>query len=108
MRTVYVSDDGKEFKDKLECEHYEWLQRHPALQKYVHIWDGLGYPRSDILSEETYDRAQRVLILSDEALKDLQELSEYTGFCCYSQINELGTWEFDVLEGRYVQTEKVR
>ena len=24
MRTVYIADDGKEFDNEFECEHYEW------------------------------------------------------------------------------------
>ena len=26
MRVLYIADDGKEFDNEFECEHYEWLQ----------------------------------------------------------------------------------
>ena len=38
MRTVYIADDGKEFDNEFDCEHYEWILNHPNL-KYIKIYD---------------------------------------------------------------------
>ena len=38
MRTVYIADDGKEFDDEYECEHYEWKLKHPNLT-FVTLFD---------------------------------------------------------------------
>ena len=47
MRIVYIADDGKEFDNEFECEHYEWLQNHPNL-KYIKCYNEDGKLFDDI------------------------------------------------------------
>ena len=72
MKVLYIADDGKEFDDEFECEHYEWILNHPNL-KDVKIYDKrTGELFDDIMS-------------NDDAY----------------QITETGTWLFNEDEGVY-------
>ena len=87
MRIVYIADDGKEFNDEFECEHYEWLQNHPHL-KQIKCYDKNGKQLEDIMSDE------KIIVPTDECVKELVELVEYTGFCDYAYITEPGIWSY--------------
>ena len=94
MKTIYIADDGTQFDDKYECEDYEWQLNHPYL-KDVHAFDKDGNEFEDIFSEDTYNYSAKIIVTSDEGLKDLQALTDYAGYCCYGYIDRVGEWEFD-------------
>lgn len=94
MRTVYIANDGKEFDDEFECEHYEWLQDHSCLND-IKCYDKNGKQLEDIMSDDTYYFAQKIIVPTDECVKELAELAEYTGYCDYSNITEPGLWIFN-------------
>ena len=94
MRVVYIADDGKEFDNEFECEHYEWLQEHTNL-KDIKCYDENGILYEDILSNETYEFCQKIIVPTNECAKELKDLAEYTGFCYYSHVTEKGIWKFE-------------
>ena len=74
MRTVYIADDGKEFDNEFECEHYEWLQNHPHL-KDIKCYDKDGKQLEDIMSDDTYYFAKKIIVPTDECVKELIKFS---------------------------------
>ena len=101
MRVIYIADDGTQFDDQFCCECYEWKLNHPHL-KDVHIFSKNGNEFIDIGSEEAYLYSSKVIVTSEEAVKDLADLADYTGFCYYKHINQVGEWKFDEEEERFV------
>ena len=95
MRVVYIADDGKEFDDEFECEEYEWILKHPHL-KEIKCYDKIGKPLENIVSEDTYNRCERIVVPTEECVAELSELADYAGFCDYSDITEPGIWLFDM------------
>lgn len=102
MRIKYIADDGTEFDDETQCEDYEWKLNHPHL-KDVHVFDEDGKEFEDIFSEDTYNQSAKIVVDNIEAVKDLQDLAEYTGYNCYEDINDVGEWRFDMHKETYVK-----
>ena len=104
MRTLYIADDGKEFDDEFECEHYEWLQNHPHLND-IKCYDKDGKLFEDIMAEETYNYCQKIVVPTDECANELSDLADYTGFCYYSHIESAGTYVYEEkgTDGRFVK-----
>ena len=70
MRVVYIADDGKEFDNEFDCEHYEWMLNHPNL-KYIKIYDNrTGELFDDIMTDDAYNYGDKVVIPTEFALKD--------------------------------------
>lgn len=92
MRIIYIADDGKEFDDEWNCKFYEWRMEH------IHLNDIRFYEKNGRLltsspfSDLHYNKTETIIVPNEEALKDLHALAEYTGFCDYDSINEVGTW----------------
>lgn len=91
MRTIYIADNGKEFDDQFKCEDYEWLLNHPHL-KNVKCYDKDGKQLEDIMEDDTYNYCYKIIVPTDEAVKELNDLADYAGFCFYLHITETGTW----------------
>ena len=104
MRILYIADDGKEFDNEFECEHYEWLQNHPHLND-IKCYDKDGKLFEDIMADDTYNYCQKVVVPTDECAKELSDLADYTGYCYYSHIIEAGTWVFEEkgMDGKFVK-----
>ena len=47
-----------------------------------------------MFSEDTYFATEKIIVLTDESIKDLHELADYTGYCCYGDVTEIGEWVF--------------
>lgn len=94
MRTVYIADDGKEFDDRFECSHYEWVLNHPHLND-IKCYDEDGKLFEDIMSEDTYNYCQKVVVPTEECVRELSDLADYAGYCSYSDITESGVWMFE-------------
>lgn len=103
MKIIYIADDGSQFDNEFDCMDYEWRLAHPNL-KYIDFYDKDNNKLNNVLSEETYTSTEKIVVFNANALKDLQELAEYTGFCCYEDINERGIWIFDDEKGRFIRT----
>lgn len=91
MRVVYIADDGKEFDDKYDCEDYEWKLNHSGLND-VRMYDKDNNELENIFSQDTYEIVMKIVIPSENSVKDLQDLGRYTGFGSYEDINEPGEW----------------
>ena len=104
MKVIYIADDGTQFEDKWDCEEYEWILNHPNI-KSVEIYDGNDNKLTTYMSSDTYENADLVIVPDMAALSNFHELARLTGFCCYHQIETIGTWEFkmDRFVGRYVK-----
>ena len=102
MRIIYIADDGTEFDDEIDCENYEWKLKHPHLND-VHIFDEHDNEFKNIFEEASYDYSTKIIITTEEALKDFQEFAKYTGFICYENIDKVGEWKFDDNEGGFVE-----
>ena len=102
MKVLYIADDGKEFDDEFECEHYEWILNHPNL-KDVKIYDKrTGELFDDIMSnDDAYQYGDKVVIPTELALTDFRDWAEYGGYCDAYRITETGTWLFNEDEGVY-------
>lgn len=101
MRIIYIADDGTQFNDEYDCKDYEWKLKHPHL-KDIHIFDKDGKEFEDVLSDDAYNYSAKIVVTSSEAVKDLQALANYTGYCYYEHINKVGEWRFDESKERFV------
>ncbi len=96
MRIVYIADDGTQFDDEWECESYEKCITHQAMygiqffnnkdRDFYHITKGNEF------SDDIYQRADVVVVHSDEELKCLQWLTDYCGWLEFKMILSTGTW----------------
>ena len=103
MKIIYIADDGKQFDDEFECEHYEWVLNHPNL-KEICFYDEDGELFEDAFDPETYEYTMKIVVPTDEAVKALDELGKYAGFCAYRNIDSDGTWVWkDWLNGKFVK-----
>lgn len=93
MKILYIADDGTSFEDEWECTDYEWRLAHPHLNE-IKFLNAKEIPLlSDPLEDITYNNTETVIIPNKEALQDLQDLANYTGFCEYLDIDSIGTWK---------------
>ena len=101
MRIVYIADDGKEFDNEFECEHYEWILNHPNM-KYIKIYDNrTGELFDDIMTDDAYNYGDKVVVPTESALKDLNAWASCSGYCYFHQITGVGTWLFNEDENTY-------
>lgn len=108
MKIIYIADDGTQFNDKYECEEYEWISNHPNIRN-VKMYDKNDNELTTYMSQDTYENADVVIVPDDEALDDLHELAEFTGFSYYFQVACPGRWEFRMngFNGCYVRVGQV-
>lgn len=102
MKILYIADDGTQFTDETECEIYEWKLKHVHL-KDVHAYDKDDNELKDLFKEDTYNKSEKIIVTTEEAVKELQELGDYTGYNSYEDINEIGEWNFDIHKGAFVK-----
>lgn len=92
MEIIYKAFDGTYFDNESDCQEYEWKQEHRDGFRNLILYDKDENILEDIMSEETYIKTMHIEILSQEALQALQDLAEYTGFCAYDTVDEIGDW----------------
>lgn len=105
MKVVYMSDDGKTFDNKYDCMDYEWLLYHPNVKFFVGFYDKNSKELKNIISEDTYQNTDMVIVTNKAAIADLHALAEYTGFCNYSDIIKSGIWLFNKEKGRFIEAD---
>lgn len=108
MRIIYEADDGTQFDDEWKCEDYEWKINHPHL-KDVHCYNEEGKELENLFEEGTYNYSMKIVVPTDEAAKDLQELAHYTGYYYYAHITESGVWVYkeNGCDGRFELESKI-
>ena len=92
MKIIYEAFDGTHFDNESECTDYEWKKQHEAAFKELFFYDKSGNILNDKLSEETYGNTMHIEVRSQEALQALHDLADYTGFCCYESVTDIGHW----------------
>ena len=102
MKIIYVADDEKEFDNEFDCQEYEWKLKHPHLNN-IKFYDKNNNVLDEIFSQETYNIVKRVIVPDEDAVNDLQEFANYTGFCCYEDIISRGEWIFNTGKGTFVK-----
>ena len=105
MKIIYIADDGTQFDNEFKCEDYEWKLKHTNI-KDAHAFNKDGIEFEDIFSEDTYNYSTKIIVSSDEAARELQELCNYTGYVCYKSINKAGEWIFDDRQETFVEVTK--
>ena len=55
----------------------------------------------DIMTDDTSNYGDKVVIPTEFALKDLHDWATYSGYCYFHQITEVGTWVFNEDENAY-------
>jgi len=93
MRIIYEADDGTQFDEEWKCEDYEWKLAHPNL-KYIKCYNKEGEELESLFEEDTYNYVKKIVVPTDHAAKDLQDLANYTGYCYYAHITESGVWVY--------------
>lgn len=101
MRTIYIAYDGTQFTDEFACELYEWDCAHPHL-KTILAFDQCGSKLSNLMDEDTYYSCEKLIIPTIEAVQDLSDLAEFTGFTSYGDITKPGVWQYDDDEAGFV------
>lgn len=81
-----------------------WLDEHPAIDR-IKFLDVYGNEMSDIFSDETYCTNERVIVPDEEALATLKEFTDFTGYCEYYKIKEVGEWVFSKSFGHFVKVD---
>lgn len=102
MKILYIADDGKPFDNESSCVDYEFELAHPHL-KDIKAFDDEGNKLGSIFSDDTYTRSTKVIVPNDEALKDLQDVVDHTGYCCYGNIDSIGEWKYDESKETFVK-----
>ena len=95
MKVLYIADDGKQFDSDMECEEYEEKLKHPNMYGIIFSDEDnneFSVSKEDPFNDDTYNKACKVVIHSEEELEDLKFLEEYCGWCEFGQITEPGTW----------------
>ena len=95
MKIIYEAFDGVRFDDELECTEYEWKKEHEEGMKDIVFYDNDGKILEDKLSEETYSKVMHINVLTQRGVDTIRAISNYTGFCCYDDVNETGNWFWD-------------
>ena len=106
MKILYIADDGKKFDDEFDCIHYEWEQQHIELKK-IKFLDKNNNELEDFFSDDTYSKAERIIVPSQKAADELVELGDYTGFCCYQSVKTAGEWVFDYTKEDFVKVKEL-
>lgn len=91
MRTVFIADDGTQFDDEWNCKDYEF--RKSLDLDDIELYDKNG-ARLDLLSEDGYNKAVKIIVKTERAASDLNKIAKYTGFTLYEDVNGVGTWMF--------------
>jgi len=96
MTVIYVADDGTQFDDKYNCLDHEFELRIDNGAKQITIFDEKDRRvYTSLTSEDTYDNADKIIVTGMTGVNTLQEISDYTGFIGYEDINEPGTWVYN-------------
>lgn len=101
MKTIYIADDGTHFDDFWECEFHEWRMKHPYLRD-VHVYDKTGQEITDMFSnDDAYDYGTKVVVTSEDGVKDFIEYAEHMGYCDFEDITEVGEWIWSIEDQKF-------
>lgn len=102
MEIIYKSFDGIIFDNECACLDHEWKKEHEQGLKDITFWDFQKQELTNKFSEDTYSTAYYINIASEEGLKALHELADYTGYCSYSDPDSVGSWIWSEDKGGFI------
>ena len=105
MRIIYEAFDGTQFNDEFECKDYEWKKDHEKSLCNLIFYDKNGKILNNKLSEETYNKVMTINVLTTDAIKTLEDIGDYTGFCSYYDIDSIGEWNWNKKEEKFKKNE---
>lgn len=103
MKILYKSDDGMIFDNEFDCIDHEWRLKHDKSIRLIEFYDKEGNIIDDKLSENSYNTVQTIVVPTIEALNTLRQIAEYTGFCNYFDVEDIGKWQWDDKENKYMK-----
>lgn len=107
MKIIYVADDGAKFYDEYACRDHEWMLEHKEVLNSIEFYDKDSNKIENIITENAYNKVWTIVVPTDEAVKTINDLGDYQGFCSYNDICSTGTWEWheDGWNGGFVKKE---
>ena len=106
MKIIYEAFDGTQFDDEFKCTDYEWKKEHNASFKDLIFYDIDGKVMlGDKLIENIYNNVMKIEVLSNNAVQLIQDIADYTGFCCYYDIDSIGKWSWNEKEKKFKKNE---
>jgi len=98
MKILYKANDGTIFNDEASCRDYEMnLELNSTYcGKSITCYDRHNniIKNPDFLSEDLYERVERIYVGNEESVKYLTKIADITGFICYADIYSPGFWTF--------------
>ena len=91
MRITYIADDGTQFDSEIDCLKHEFVVNFPHV-KDIRMYTMSGEELTDVFSDVTYGKADKIIVPNDDALESLHELADFCDFDAYYKINECGEW----------------
>lgn len=105
MKIIYEAFDGTQFDNEFVCTDYEWAKNHTEGLRDIIFHGKNGEIYYDKLHENTYNNVMHIEILSEEGLKTLKDIADYTGFCCYYDVDSIGKWSWNKKEEKFKKNE---
>ena len=98
-KTLYVTDDGTQFENKFDAMDYCTWQKIKVLSTRVIFYDRhfnkLPFVRAELGHDGFYGKVWFVDVHAKDEVRALHELSEYTGWCGFSDIDGVGMWKWN-------------
>ena len=91
MRIAYIADDGTQFDSEIDCLKYEFVLDFPHV-KDIRMYTMRDEELTDVFSDVTYGKADKIVVPNENALKGLHKLADFYGFDAYYEISECGKW----------------
>lgn len=94
MIIKYESEDGLLFDNEEDCYIHEAIQKHCHLKTiaFFNKENELYTIGENILDDDIYQKAERIIIHNLEELADFLWLSVENGWCEFEQIKKVGEW----------------
>lgn len=102
MKTIYEAFDGTQFDDEFTCTDYEWKKEHEQGLKDISFRNFQRQELIDKFSEDTYRSTYYIDITSEEGLRTLHKLADYTGYCSYEDPDSVGSWIWNEDKGEFI------
>ena len=101
----WVAYDGNRFDNETDCIEHELKQklRHTDLS-VICPETGVAYKGPLVMSQKAYNNCESVIVPNSQALADLKEIQDFTGF--YDGIDSVGKWKYDDTENKWVIVER--
>ena len=93
MRVIHIAEDGTLFDNEFECRDYEFIISLKDIKK-ISCYNDDCELMTDLLSQDTYDYGNTIIIETLEALKTFHKIADYCGWCEWDRIDSVGIWKW--------------